>query len=73
MNYLRSCDAKEIKEVVRRIRMENEFICPECNTRVIRTNHYMSILQAQNLVNMLMGNRKITDMCVRCNHFIYED
>jgi hypothetical protein len=53
--------------------MENEFICPECNTRVIRTNHYMSILQAQNLVNMLMGNRKITDMCVRCNHFIYED
>lgn len=53
--------------------MEEKFICTNCNTVWIRNAHYKAILQAQNLINTLMGNKQIIDMCGKCNHFVKED
>lgn len=53
--------------------MENKFICPSCNTEWNRNGHYTSIVNTQNLINALMGNDKIIDMCGKCNHFVYEE
>lgn len=53
--------------------MEDKFICPKCNTEWTRSSHYNAIVQTQNLINLMMGNKEITDMCGKCNHFTYKD
>lgn len=52
--------------------MEEKFTCPKCGTEWIRNPHYKAILQNQNLINIMMGNKQIIDMCGKCNHFVYD-
>jgi hypothetical protein len=53
--------------------MEDKFICPACKTEWERTVHYKAILQSQSLINIMMGNKELVDMCGKCNHFVYKD
>mgnify|MGYP000953349008 CR=1 FL=1 len=48
------------------------FICPKCGKKFERNVHYLGILETQNIINMLMGNKKIIDMCGYCNYFVEE-
>lgn len=50
--------------------MENgSFICPNCGAMFNRDNHYLAILQAQNTINKIIGNKNIKDLCGNCNYY----
>ena len=53
--------------------MEDKFTCPNCNTEWERNGHYKAILQTQNLINLMTGNKEIINYCGKCNHFEYKD
>lgn len=54
--------------------MQNQqFICPECGYTVDRDKHYLTIVKAQNFINLMMHNKPISDLCGRCNYFKYEE
>jgi predicted nucleic-acid-binding Zn-ribbon protein len=50
--------------------MEDIFICPKCGTSYLRNEHYLYILNSQNFINQIMGNKLIIDMCSKCNYFV---
>lgn len=49
------------------------FTCPKCGHTVERTVLYYRVLESQNVVNMIMGNNRIVDLCGNCNYFEYEE
>lgn len=49
------------------------FICPKCGYKVSRDNHYLSILDGQNFVNIMMNNKEIINLCGNCNYFEYKN
>lgn len=49
-------------------KMKDIFLCPKCNTEWERNGHYNAILQVQNAINAMMGNKQIIDMCGKCNY-----
>lgn len=54
--------------------MKNEnFICPNCGAMFNRNKQYFAILQAQNTINKIMGNKNIKDLCGNCNYFEEEE
>lgn len=53
--------------------MAEKFVCPKCNSKYERDAHYEAILQSQNVINAMMGNKEIVDMCSKCNHFVNKD
>lgn len=48
------------------------FICPKCRSIFVRNEHYLSILEAQNFINLVMSNKRIVNLCGSCNYFEYE-
>lgn len=50
----------------------NQFKCPKCGYGVYRTKQYLAVLEAQNFINVVMQNKKIIDLCGKCNYFEYE-
>ncbi|QSF43419.1 hypothetical protein [Paenibacillus tianjinensis] len=49
--------------------MEEVFTCPKCHAVYERNGHYKAILQNQNMINVMMGNKEFVDMCSKCNSF----
>lgn len=53
--------------------MNNDiFICSKCGAKFERNKHYDAVLKLQNNISMIFGNKKVIDMCGKCNYFEYE-